>query len=279
MPTKTKRHSGRPHKESTAPLLENAGEHCNVCLVPTTMRCTRCHRVYYCSEDHCKADIKRHSAECDRIQDSLYAFGKSLLQNKPASDSDAVYSDVWHPKHSVSAILLPADATEPREVKLRWEWIVDADAPGGGYQNIHVKPKWFEDDIAVRNMYIDSVPGDDGTLVLLPEDRRLALVYNAHFLQDSSPINKCVSKLLNAKGASNWRDNLLLLRSKGTPWKDHDYRDANLKEDLPVVLRFFKASVRDEDEGVSEGVALNDGADSANDDASSTSSLVDRLNA
>ncbi|KAL1744517.1 hypothetical protein HDZ31DRAFT_64037 [Schizophyllum fasciatum] len=246
MPAKTakaRRHSAHA-KEPPAPLLESAGTHCNVCLIPTTMRCTSCHRVYYCSEDHYKIDLKRHNAECVRMQSSMYSFGQSLLQSKPASDSDAVFSDVWHPQNSVTALLLPADATEPREVKLPWEWIVDVDAPGGGYQNIHVKPKWFAEDVAVRNMYIETLPGERGAVVL-PEERRLALVYNTHFLTDGSTVNQCVRKLTNGKSAHKWCGNLLVLRSRATAWKDHDYRDAHPKEDLAVLVQFFKTFGRE----------------------------------
>ncbi|KAI5834414.1 hypothetical protein K523DRAFT_293894 [Schizophyllum commune Tattone D] len=265
MPTKTKRHSSHA-KEPPVPLLESAGTHCNVCLIPTTMRCTNCHRVYYCSEDHYKTDLKRHNAECVRIQHSMYAFGQSLLKSKPAADSDAVFSDVWHPQNSVSALLLPADAPEPREVKLSWEWIVDADAPGGGYQNIHVKPKWFAEDVAVRNMYIDTLPGENGAIVL-PEDRRLALVHDAHFLADGSPVNQCIQKLTNGKAAHKWCGNLLVLRSRATAWKDHDYRDAHPKEDLAVLVQFFKTFGR-EQEDVSDTETTETVDDTEADDSS-----------
>lgn len=62
--TKNQKIPPPPNTHINIPILDKKKFHCKVCSRPTKDLCSRCKKVYYCSQDHQIRDWHTHKSKC-----------------------------------------------------------------------------------------------------------------------------------------------------------------------------------------------------------------------
>ncbi|KAL1720511.1 hypothetical protein EV715DRAFT_196974 [Schizophyllum commune] len=207
---------------AAVPIPEGFETRCGVCAAPTSMRCSRCGSAYYCSKDHSAMDWKYHKKQCNSNQ----------------VDPSAAASFLWPTKNTLQAILLPADANEPRMVEVEYEWGTDSGLTGFPMhvQNLKRKvPGLFHDRALVFEEHVETF-GIHGRE--LKDEEHLVIMYNDLGSMHTDHPNRCVQHLTKGKAPHEWTDTLLVLRQRP---RDRllRYQSANLDEDIEILRQYF----------------------------------------
>ncbi|KAL1688089.1 hypothetical protein GGG16DRAFT_60703 [Schizophyllum commune] len=202
---------------SPLPKLEEIEKTCRVCGSSTSMRCSRCGIVYYCSKEHIAQDWKRHKPGCNLTSAAGPAQGEGGGQ------------------HILQAILLPVDGDTPRLIDVVSEKKYDEDECATWYS-----PKiehFFPEMSAVRDVPIQRMGINGPTL---EQDQCLALLHDDNSLINGSPVNRCVQRLTNGKARHRWSGNLVVLRLHPRDTMATKYRSVIMNEDIGPVRRYLE---------------------------------------
>ncbi|KAI5896957.1 uncharacterized protein SCHCODRAFT_02616306 [Schizophyllum commune H4-8] len=198
------------------PTLEKVENHCRVCGSPTSMRCSRCRVVYYCSKEHIAQDWKNHKPGCNPSSAVVPPEGLTDGQN------------------ILQAILLPVNEDTPRMIDMVSERVYEEDgAPWFSLKEDHLYPKKsFVRDMPIQTMGINGPR--------LEDERCLSIIHDDNSLVNGSPINRCVQRLTNGKARHPWSGNLVVLRLYPWDFSATTHRSANMNEDIDTVRRYLE---------------------------------------
>ncbi|KAL1760466.1 hypothetical protein FB107DRAFT_202958 [Schizophyllum commune] len=202
---------------SGAPKLDEVKNKCRVCGDPTSMRCSRCHIVYYCSKEHIAQDWKKHRPGCN-----------------PGAPAASAQDDTDN-RRTLQAILLPVNEDTPRLIDVVSEKKYDEVIDSTWYECklAHLYPKTsFPRDLPIQTMGING-PTLEG-------DRCISMIYDDKSLINGSPVNRCVQRLTNGKAQHRWSGNLVVLRLHPHEFVATKHRSVNMNEDLVTVRRYLE---------------------------------------
>ncbi|KAH7914083.1 hypothetical protein BJ138DRAFT_1144596 [Hygrophoropsis aurantiaca] len=177
---------------------------CAVCSASSARRCSKCRKVSYCSEEHQNIDWKSHKNHCHPPSGTIV---------------------------NVSAILFPANETQPRlvSVKCTVEREIDDDDDTVIY---HADFEPFLGKTSIGRQLITNI-GYDGVELEHP----ISCYIRDNFLNDGSPLNQSIVKLMNGRAPHKWSGNVLAMKQVDL------YSGKLLKasmSDLPTIAEYFK---------------------------------------
>lgn len=70
------------HASNSSTPSTDKKDRCAVCSVPADKRCSKCHKVYYCSAEHQKQDWRRHRPSCNSSNPSV---STSIVSNSKSN--------------------------------------------------------------------------------------------------------------------------------------------------------------------------------------------------
>lgn len=186
---------------------------CRICGQTTSHWCSRCQKVWYCSDEHLQQDWPNHRKECTPAPQSL----------TPSANHPFVQFEERGAEIVVAGLLL-----NPHEERARIISVVCR--PRG--RNQCPLPD-------VQTYFPDSVPSQ---LVLTqglnqePLRFPLQLFYCAVSLSRGTPINKSVRRITSGKTKKNWSGPVVVLKYAGS--RRLNYGDAST-HDLATLSAYF----------------------------------------
>ncbi|TFK46359.1 hypothetical protein OE88DRAFT_1667677 [Heliocybe sulcata] len=146
-------------------------------------------------------------------------------QHNPPDEGNAVVY--------VTGILLPADAEEPRLVRVECKVTPNDEVPGQLDYYPDQSP-FFGEKLTGCNQISSLAPHDYKSLPQHP----FMVWYNDTFLLDGSPINRCIQTLTRNRAMHPWAGNVLVMKLYSSSMYEGKYMDADL-EDLPTIRAYF----------------------------------------
>lgn len=208
-------------------MSSNQAHPCAVCAQPTTLKCSRCKAVYYCSKDHIRS--VSFSLLTSTITPSHPVFAQDWPSHKRSCHKPTTDS------LTVTAVLFPADGGNPRLVDVAYQTYEDEDdLPGVMHHRLNLDP-WFPN----RKGYPIHNHGYHGP----PLGRTLMMFFNDMFLIDGSPLNQCIAHLVS--NGHPWGGNVLVVRAREPLSTVEQYYNATMDDVEPTVayLRDYGAAV------------------------------------
>ena len=130
----------------------------------------------------------------------------------------------------VTGILFPYNEDNPRLVEVDYKVTQDDDDPVS-WDNLNLDP-WLK---GFRRCHEITHMEEDGP----PLGRTLQMWYNDDFIRDSSPLNRCIARLVPDNGHP-WGDNILVTRVKQPSMTYPEVRNATL-DDIEPTLAHIRA--------------------------------------
>ncbi|KAK7023195.1 hypothetical protein R3P38DRAFT_2958206 [Favolaschia claudopus] len=181
------------------PVASETQQSCAICNKLTAKKCSRCMTTFYCSEEHQKQAWKRHKLACLPPAKALSDIVKTRSQAERDGDS----------KFVVDAILLPWDSDTPRFVKVVCEMYTHPDDEYSlGFQHRALLDPFLGAGQFHGSVDLRTATGYDGP----PLGYTLMLRWQDMFLNNGSPLNRCVVKITDGKAYHPWGGNLIAYR-------------------------------------------------------------------
>ncbi|KAK7052037.1 hypothetical protein R3P38DRAFT_1634030 [Favolaschia claudopus] len=205
---------------------------CAVCQESSLKTCSRCKIQFYCSEEHQKQDWKQHKFACLAPAAPLPDVVKTRAEAERDKDDRFV----------IDAILLPHDSDTPRFVKVVCEMYgQEFDAPDPDFPELDGRrhhrallDPYLGANAMRESTDISNWGGFDGP----PLGYTLMMSWRDMFMQDGSPLNRCVVKLTNGKAYHPWGGNLIAYRVDEPTHRVARCQDAKA-EDLKVLVAYL----------------------------------------
>ena len=136
--------------------------------------------------------------------------------------------------NTFDVILFAANETKPRLVKIPWKLIPgDENDPTGSYHELDTDIWFKQPETCVRNIYFNRW-GING-----PElGRSLCFIHDDNFMNNGSPLNRCIVNVTGGMAGHRWCGNILGLRMKGQSYDF--YENVDMEEDLKPFMTYFE---------------------------------------
>jgi len=184
---------------------------CRICGLTTSHWCSRCQKVWYCSDEHLHQDWPNHRKECQPV-----------TQN-PAPSYPFVQCEDGSSDLVVSGLLL-----DPFEERARIISIV-CHPRGRNQCPIPVVQGYFPDSVPSQLVLTQGLNQE-------PLRFPLQLFYCAVSLSKGSPVNKAVRRITSGKSQKQWSGPVVVLKYSGS--RRQNYGDAST-HDLATLSAYF----------------------------------------
>ncbi|EIN09442.1 hypothetical protein PUNSTDRAFT_65831 [Punctularia strigosozonata HHB-11173 SS5] len=198
---------------SAAPLINYP---CTVCCRATSMWCSRCQRVWYCSPEHLQNDWPRHKKECvptSAVPEQQRNAAPVPIQVQPQQ------------LFSVSAVLFLPEEERPRII------VVNCQPQSSGACPVPLVREFFprgQPQSVVLTQGLNNEP------LRFP----LHLWYCPISLAKGAPVNRAIHRITSGAAPKPWSGPVLVLKFNGS--RRQGYTDAG-SNDLPALSSYFLA--------------------------------------
>ncbi|KAK7014181.1 Hif prolyl hydroxylase [Favolaschia claudopus] len=177
--------------------------HCAVCDRETSLWCSRCQAVWYCSQEHNTQAWPEHRLQCRSVA------------TVPNSDTIATSTHIrW--QRSVQAIFLPMNEDHPRMI------------------TVNLRPSGGACPVPMLEPYCKGSPNSIVLQRALNED---LLRFPLHLFYDSERhVNRAVQRITTGLAEKPFLGNVVVLKYNGT--RRADYMDPTT-HDLPTLSAYF----------------------------------------
>lgn len=186
---------------------------CHVCSNPTTMWCSRCHNVWYCSPQHLQEDWPNHRLRC--IPATFEDLG--TLSGPISADRSLI---------SIAGILLAPHDDRPRIVSIGCRM----PSSGEGLCPRPILGAFFPD--GYESVVITQ--GLNGETLRFP----IQIFYSPSDLGRNAPVNRAVRYITQGAAEKAWCGPVVALRYNGT--RRNAYTDAGTN-DISTLSSYFIA--------------------------------------
>ncbi|KAH9987532.1 hypothetical protein BJV77DRAFT_950121 [Russula vinacea] len=188
---------------------------CAVCFMSTSMWCSRCQNVWYCSPEHLQSDWPRHRLECVPSASAR----SNVLPTPPPVQPRLI---------TVSAILFVPQEDRPRVIT------VTCTPPSTPAQGTCPTPFVQEYFAGEQPNNIVLTQGLNGEPLRFP----LQLWYSPGALAMNAPINQAITRITSGSASKPWCGPVIVLKYNGS--RRQGYSDAG-SNDLPALSAYFLA--------------------------------------
>jgi len=181
----------------------------------TSMWCSRCQNVWYCSPEHLQSDWPRHRLECVPIA--------SARSNMPTTGPPVQPQLI-----AVSAILFVPQEDRPRVITVTCE---SPSTPAQGTCPTPLIQGYFPGEQANSMVLTQGLNGE-------PLRFPLHLWYSPGALAVNAPINQAIIRITSGSSSKPWCGPVIVLKYNGS--RRQGYSDAG-PNDLPALSAYFLA--------------------------------------
>ncbi|KAJ7233031.1 hypothetical protein C8J57DRAFT_1382670 [Mycena rebaudengoi] len=189
---------------------------CVVCGRATSLWCSRCQAIFYCSPEHLRDDWPRHRQQCYPRSEVPTGYGSNMIATPPPAEPEYI---------SVSAIIFLADEERPRIINISCR---PPQRPSQGLCPLPMLQPHF--DAPPESVVLTQ--GLNGELLRFP----LHVFYSPTALARCSPINRSIYHITSGAASKPWCGNVVALKFNGS--RRQGYTDAG-SNDLPALSAYF----------------------------------------